>query len=356
MTVQGMVRSKLLSLHFRPWTKDWTKSHPVKQVVGPPGGLPGTLKIRGPWLVTKGQWLLPAPLDLVRETSSYKAAALSPDLNSPPSSNLPGKLVPLKPPEEWEGFAGVSGWLSWEAYQEYLIKGQVTLKPEENWWPPEKLWVEELRPGIGMEYSRNRVKEGMLYFARHVRLHEGVSLGIEVSGLESLNSPWGELPALASLGGEGRAVRLEEGPPPPWHCPPDRLREEVTASSRFKLVLTQPAWFRKGWYPDWLDPDSGSCSYNGLTARWVAARIERPVKIGGWDMAAGRPKPLRAFVPAGAVFYFDQAQATEAIFSAFWNRCLSQNPTDKNGQPIEAFDQIGFGPGLVGSWRVRDVC
>jgi CRISPR-associated protein Cmr3 len=223
------------------------------------------------------------------------------------------------------------------------------LKPEENWWPPEKLWVEELRPGIGMEYSRNRVKEGMLYFARHVRLYENVSLGIEVSGLESLDSPW-ELPTLASLGGEGRAVRLEEGPLPPWHRPPDSLRDKVTTSSRFKLVLTQPAWFQKGWYPDWLDPDSGLRSYNGLTAQWMAARIERPVKIGGWDMVAGRPKPLRAFVPAGSVFYFKlQAQGDAgAVFRAFWNRCLSQNPTD-NGQP-EAFDQIGFGHGLVGNW------
>jgi CRISPR-associated protein Cmr3 len=351
MTVQGMVRSKLLSLHCGPWTEDWTKDHPqVEQVVGPPGDLPGSLKIRGPWLVKNNQWLLPAPLDLVRKTSSHEATALSPDLDSPSSSNLPGKLVPLKPPEGWTEFAGVSGWLTWEAYQEYLIEGRVMLEPEKNWWPSEKLWVEELRPGIGMDYSRNRVKEGMLYFARHVRLYENVSLGIEVSGLESLDSPW-ELPALASLGGEGRAVRLEKSPPPPWHCPPDSLRDKVTTSSRFKLVLTQPAWFRKGWYPDWLDLDSGSCSYNGLTAQWVAARIERPVKIGGWDMAAGRPKPLRAFVPAGSVFYFElQAQGDAgAVFGAFWNRCLSQNPTD-NGQPLEAFDQIGFGHGLVGNW------
>ena len=364
LTMQGMIRSKLLSDHCGPWKENWTDSAAaVERVVGRPGGLPGTLALRGPWLVRNGQWLLPAPLDLIvkpladavaSENEAREAAALTPEpLERGRTTSHPGKLRPLQPPASWKEFKGVNGWLTWDAYREYLIQGRVSLTPKENWWPPDLLWQEELRPGIGMDYARNRVEGGMLYFARHIRLCPEVALGLEVSGLDGLPRQWTP-PALAPLGGEGRAVRLESCSPPPWHSPPEEVLSGTTSSGRFKLVLTQPAWFRKAWHPDWMNKATGDCTCNGVAFRWVAARIERAVKIGGWDLAKGRPKPLRAFVPAGTVFYFENQQDATAVCNMFWNRCVSQNPTDSGGQPLEAFDRIGFGHALVGTWKEAD--
>jgi CRISPR-associated protein Cmr3 len=371
LTIQGMIRSKLLSDYCGPWKENWTESNnSIERVVGPPGGLPGTLAIRGPWLVKDGQWLLPAPLDLVLASIAgeepptaalREAAVLAPEpMNGEckRTTSLPEKLRPLHPPKdkerkEWKDFRGLSGWLTWDAYHAYLTHGRVTLQPGKNWWRPDMLWEEELRPGIAMDYARNRVKKGMLYFARHVRLRPGVALGLEVSGLDALPRQW-TLPFLAPFGGEGRAVSVEDCSAPCW---PSSISEDVntriTRSGRFKVVLTQPAWFQKAWHPHWMNEDTGDCTYNGVGFQWVAARIERAMKIGGWDLANQRPKPLRAFVPAGSVFYFEglkDTKDTKAACDTFWNRCISQNPVDSNGNFLEAFDRIGFGHALVGNW------
>jgi hypothetical protein len=37
----------------------------------------------------------------------------------------------------------------------------------------------------------------------------------------------------------------------------------------------------------------------------VGAAIPRPLLLGGFDVAKGVPKPMRAFVPAGAVYFFE---------------------------------------------------
>lgn len=362
LTMQGMIRSKLLSDFCGAWKKNWTESNNnIKQVVGYPGGLPGTLALRGPWLVKDGQWLLPAPLDLVLAPITgeeiptdvrREAAALTPGpANSPRTTSLPEKLRPLQPPDNWENFKGVSGWLTWNAYKDYLVQGRVTLTREVNWWPRDLLWEDELRPGIGMDYARNRVREGMLYFARHVRLCPGVALGLEVSGLEVLPGQL-TLPSLAPLGGEGKAVSLDSCSSPPWQSLSNDLAEAIGFSKRCKVVLTQPAWFQNAWHPDWMDENAGWCHYGGKCFTWVAARIERAMKIGGWDLANRRPKPLRAFVPAGTVFYFEftNQEDAKAVCGHLWDRCISQNPVNSSRQPIEAFDQIGFGHTLVGNW------
>lgn len=369
LTIQGMIRSRLLSSCCGRWTEDWAKSYPaVEKVVGPPGGLPGTLTLQGPWLLREGTWLLPAPLDLVvaplsgtddTANSPRDAAAFRPVKAGARTTSLPKAFRPLQPPDKWTEFSGANGWLSWEAYQTYLLDGRVKLTPKKNWWQPDMLWDEELRPGIAMDNARNRAQEGMLYFARHTRLSSGVKIGLQVAGLDGLPQPLA-LPSLAPLGGEGKAVSLDACGPPPWGDAPRGLVDKIASSGQFKIILTQPAWFAAAWHPDWMNEQTGACVYSGgqsgrgLSFTWVAARIERPLKIGGWDLAKRRPKPLRAFVPAGSVFYFKDQKDASAVCEHFWARCLSQNPKDEHGMPVEAFEQIGFGHALVGTWKEAD--
>lgn len=231
MTVQGMLRAKLLALGCRGWQKYMadgeycTDDCPVHSVVGRVGGAPGTLAIRGPWIIADGQWLLPAPMDLVQQEQPLEYGVLSPS-SSGPSGNHPGSLYPLVPPGGWEDFKGVNGWLTWDAYSDYLLGNQVKLKQRENLWPPGDLWLEELRPGLGMDSATNRADTGLLYFPRHVRLQEKfrISLGVEVHGLQGMAKALTAV-ELASFGGEGKAVVIEQASVPPWHQPPPRVAD-----------------------------------------------------------------------------------------------------------------------------------
>ena len=91
-------------------------------------------------------------------------------------------------------------------------------------------------------------------------------------------------------------------PEPPW--------AEIEKSGRFKLVLSTPGLFAKGWLPPSLGEarEAGIWSHRGLSARLVAACLGRPDVVSGWDMATDRPKPALRSVPVGAVYWFEGFQ------------------------------------------------
>jgi CRISPR-associated protein Cmr3 len=342
MTLQGMLRSWLLARHApRALVDPAVAPADLLAVIGALGGPPGTLRLRGPWLIHQGTWLLPAPLDLIVQEGC--AECLAPRMTEDDSrgTSLPPGLRPLAPPAGWKSFEGVRGWLAWSVYADYLAGRPVRLDEGVTWFPPEALWIEEVRPGVGMDSRQNRAKDGLLYFARHIRLHPGVSLGIEVSGADDRLLG---LPAVAALGGEGKAVSLECVEPPPWR------QANPPAESQLKLVLTQPAWLQAGWHPSWMHPAEGTATWENQRLTWLAARVERPLRIGGWDLATRRPKPLRAFVPPGTVYYLKADGQASEIAAALWDGTLTENPSDSTGRPCEAFDRIGFGHVLVGTW------
>lgn len=372
MAVQGMIRSKLMSPPCNQSCLPYQHKDecPITKVAGKPGGPPGSLLIQGLWLMHDKHWLLPSPLDLIcekteepsqtgesEESKTITPQTFKPSANPTQQSNLPfSELRPLRPPEEWlkenKDFSGVSGYLTWEAFEKYLLDDPLTLTPKKDLWPNGQLFLEELRPGIKMEYKRNRVEEGHLYFARHTRLQDHVSLGVTLEGLGETKFAKS---FLANFGGEGRGVIVESTSEPLWRSWPDKLLKGITETGRFKLVLTQPAWFREGWLPGWIDKDTGK-AFKEVTFTLVAARVERSIKIGGWDLVKKDQKPLRAFVPAGSVYYFqlDNKDHAKVIMNCFWNKSISENPKNEKGQAIEAFEKIGFGHVLVGTWSYAE--
>ena len=119
-----------------------------------------------------------------------------------------------------------------------------------------------------------------------------------------------------------------------------------------RLVLVTPAEFERGWLPDGFDesPDPERGPYlgriPGLDAELAlrAAIVPRPQHLSGWDMARRRPRPTRRLVPAGAVYFFQRADAkpfTAEDRRALWLRAWGRGTTD------------GLGLVVAGRWDIQ---
>jgi CRISPR-associated protein Cmr3 len=84
---------------------------------------------------------------------------------------------------------------------------------------------------------------------------------------------------------------------------------------RFKVYLQTPAIFENGFLPRWVkDPQSqnGLCEYQGLKLRLLSAATGSYAPLGGFDMKANKPKPMRRALEAGSVFYFELFEPSPA--------------------------------------------
>jgi CRISPR-associated protein Cmr3 len=132
---------------------------------------------------------------------------------------------------------------------------------------------------------------------------------------------------MLQIGGEAKAALYHEVNIIP------SLTAGGSARGRFKLYFATPTYFTSGWQPnDWGQFITGG------SVRLVAAAVPRPQPIGGFDIARRQHKPMRRFVPAGSVFFFEsdkQVTIPEVI-------------TDDDG--AARLGQIGFGQVFVGRW------
>lgn len=160
-----------------------------------------------------------------------------------------------------------------------------------------ELWATEPRVGLERDNTSRTAVRGKLYAPVHVRLRQGVCLGVEVTG------PWDRMqpPApLVSLGGEHRTAHVEMVERPALPAPPATLHPAPGGGECVTLSLVTPARVDAAW----LTP-------NGPLpggARIVSACLGKPVPIGGWDSrsnngAARGPRALRGFLPAGSTWF-----------------------------------------------------
>jgi CRISPR-associated protein Cmr3 len=342
-TVQGMIRSALIARYQPGALRGEPLGKELCRVVGNLGEPPGTLEVQGPWL-------LPAPLTLVRRADpenpdQYEAAPLRPRLadGAGQGANLPCGLRPLVPPDGWEAVSAVDGWLTWSAYSAILEGGRFELKAAENWFRPADLWTTEDRGGTAIDFDSRHASEGLLWYTRHVRLLQrfagrggDVGIGVLVRGIEPYSIT--KAAVACPFGGEGRAARISPAEKPPW------VDRQVKLTGKTLCVLTTPAWFASGWCPSWADPVAGRATLNGAELGFLAARVERPVRIGGWDLYRRQPKPLRAFAPAGSVYFFEEVANTLGTLCRLCETSITETLSG------EEFHKLGFGHALVGCW------
>lgn len=220
-----------------------------------------------------------------------------------------------------EGF-----WIAERQFAEYLDGKELTVGDCEC---EDKLFIREYRSGNALRYDKRRVhsEEGMLYTASFIRPQSDVGLLIWVS-----DSIADVLPddGCFRMGGEGRSTRytkLEPG----MVIPQSPLNHTWrTDQQRLKIVFLTPTYFSRGWLPE----------LQRFTDFLVAATLGRYTTIGGWDLRLNQPRPIRRYVPAGSVYYFEfpDEQRPDSLQ-------LLGLPNDE--LPLH---QLGYGQIAVGIW------
>lgn len=233
-----------------------------------------------------------------------------------------------------------------------------------RWWSEEHFatWlagrpVPTRAPGHAFETSR-RVQVHVGIRPEELTADEGVLFSHDVVETLEPDAEWaigievalppGDTAGVATLGSDGRLIRIEALPDQAFDLADSVLEAFRAGSAGLRLVVTSPACFGRGWLPDGLD--SRGREYrgrvDGLDVEVVlrAAVVPRPLHVSGWDMAARAPKPTSRMVPPGAVYFFERVDGQafgEAEVRALWLAALGAR-TDE-----------GFGRVVPGTWNPR---
>jgi CRISPR-associated protein Cmr3 len=134
--------------------------------------------------------------------------------------------------------------------------------------------------------------------------------------------------SVVTLGGERQMAFLEPLAadalrglePPGWLA-------SIRPGTRARVILLTPAIFGDGAVP-----------FELAGARVVAAKVDRPEVVSGWDFETNRPKPTRRMAPAGSVYWVDVPNDSWA--RNLWLSSVSHDEQDRRD---------GFGTAVVGA-------
>ncbi len=307
------------------------------------------IEVRGPWLCELGdddaptRTLFPAPRDCVwfgsptgpSSAGPRRRYRLAPAESPSGLSNLPDGLEVLQPrldlpdgkpargPRFWS-FAEMSAWLANPT--DYILFQKPPGMPG--------LTVEE-RTHVAIQWSSGTAEDGQLFSVEGLRFtwrpeqtgpvrRFALVLGCDDERLAK--------PDPALLGGEARLSSFTPGAAAAWPALPENL---TPSSRRLRVVLVTPGIFANGFVP-------AGKAFAG--ARLVAAAVDRPQHISGWDFTkprGGAPKKSRRMAPAGSVYWLEFATVKEAQTWArsHWMTCISDDEQDRRD---------GFGLCMVG--------
>ncbi len=300
---------------------DWSDKNAVATLVGGADD-PAPLCFSGPYVLKTQQRLYPLPLHLLYHEPTKTWQALVPS-DERYETDMGTRQLPRRDSSEdaevlQEAKAVEGGWLD-AANMQRVLNGFL---PEEL-IPSEKIFVREARAGIGRDNLKSVVNEGQLYFSRHLRLNEQITLGMGLGGV----APWTG-GRMLRLGGEGRLAHAHSEQMPMALSAP-------TIQGKGKgliLILLTHGDFKGKSEPDWQQVP-------GKLER-VSACVGKPVREGGWDYAKRGPKALKALVPAGSV-YFVRAP----------DENLAELIQQLHGTQIGTRQAFGYGEIAVGLWK-----
>ncbi len=281
----------------------------------------------------------PAPFDLVRKKEKDKERRERLDGNRLSfvndnamftSSPTPRLLGTSKADEAVEA---VGGYVSAEGLAAYMRGEQVAAA---EIMEASNLYTPEPKLGIGLNYQSGTTEEGLIYTMAMQRLKPGVTLAVSAEGFDSTLE-------LLRLGAEARAAEVLDGPAVAWPA------AVTPVGKSFTLYLATPAVFKQGWLPDFLDPTSHTGELGGASVKLLAASTGRYIPLGGWDIVAGRPKPMRRAVPAGSVYHFSITGGTFDVVAVHGLPLGTNFPHSgrKDGDHL-TYQQQGFGIAYIG--------
>lgn len=346
-TLLGAVRTAIgdawHAQHGSSW-RDFENNVGLRSLIGFGDDL-GTLQVRGPWLQRGSQRLYPAPFNLMHKKDVYflmgLGGAVRCDLGMVRLPLLPKAVKGLG--EDLAGAKPAEGaWLTQEGLQAVL---QGKAPAAKDVVQRNALYQPEPRLGIGRDNQRGAVQEGLLYQTRHLRMADGVSVGMALQGLDerfaALHMPEH---LLVRLGGEGRQAMLSVQQPKSSCAVPMPAIDKGDGSQPTAVLYAltssacaadQPAGIPLGFerkaLPDGTDVWEGMLG--GVKLRVFCAITGRTIREGGWDLARHQARAVQSFTPAGCALYVT---------------ALEGDITTLHDQPIGSQAQWGRGHYWVG--------
>ncbi len=199
--------------------------------------------------------------------------------------------------------------------------------------------TEERRTHVAIDDDAGTAEDAQLFGSSGSRYAPGAAIGFEVHGL-----PLPSAVGVEVLGGESRPSTRSPSAAPvwwEWSSVERRYRDAIHRlagrSPLLRLQLVTPGCFG-GWRPPDLD---------GLTL--VAAAVPGFQAISGWDLKAGRQRPVRRLVPPGAVYWYrpDDASALIKHAERLWHEPLPGVLPDA-GPFLSKPEHDGYGQVLPG--------
>jgi CRISPR-associated protein Cmr3 len=336
-TIYGALRSHILSncwSEFNKFKNDQGQiPEDVKKEIGTPTDL-GSLALCQFTLAKRNgnniEQLFPMPKDVVQEkgVEDGKPCILTPlNLsNSKTITDLPAGLSNMWNPTE-KPMEAVSGFLSSKEMGNYLLGAAPSITEAD------KLFKTEERTGIQKNRETRSVETGRLYSVEYFRLNGDTGFAVEVDNTILLPES-----GILRLGGDNRSAMYAAGS---WtEISVEPIKRKITDTKRFKLVLTTPAIFNKGWLPDWINADTMQGQINGIKVKLISACVGKPIGIGGYDFVKNHPKVMKKAVPAGSVYYFELTEGdVDSLFKNVWLKSISDEKA-----------QEGFGITLIGGY------
>lgn len=295
--------------------------------------------------------LFPLPLDLVAESSGggttvlpARPVELSPALRS----SYPLPMHPVVTQSK-RGKPAAGLWLKRAGWQDYLngkVPGAGQLVSSSDLWKPDP------RTGIGLNAHTRSVDEGRLFTAEAAAFrqqHRGAN-SYTTGFLAAVRGATPPQNGMVRLGADGRAAAVHALPD---FAPPEPDFEAITASGRCRIVLATPGIFERGWLPEGVREQNGQYLFDlhGVRGRLAAAAVPRAGVVSGWNLAAEKPKPAQRAVPAGAVYWLDQLEATPEALRDLAARGLGGEPCGDPQQRqaeqqrrAEGFNRIWIAP------------
>ncbi len=242
----------------------------------------------------------PVPNDVVRKDEDDEILKLTPilkeELKIPDTENYACFSIHSKIKEK-------KGLMPFDALKDYLWGG----KPDKS-QIIDIPYKTELRTGIQLEKGTKTTVEGHLYTAEFLRLKDWKEHWEFVVWIEDEHGLLDEYLSkneneVIRLGGEGKGaictkideINLAD------KLGFSELIERINEEKRFKLYLASPSCFNGHEPPsDKLERELGV-----EKLRLIAKLPGKPIYIGGYDFAMNREKPLRRWVNAGAVYYYE---------------------------------------------------
>ncbi|MBU0655545.1 MAG: type III-B CRISPR module-associated protein Cmr3 [Gammaproteobacteria bacterium] len=338
-TLAGAVRT-LIGEHLHvKWDEfDQKKGeHPLATHIGFGESL-GNLRFEGPWLAwgedDKRERFYPAPLHLMRKGEKLFQLTLDVVENVVRCDWGENVRLPKLPDgDEPKGSKPLeNAWLNQAGWKAVLQGDKPT---SEQIHDAKNLFEQESRLGIARDNATRSVQKGLLYQTQHIRPKAGMSIELDVEGLPAA------MPnnAIIRLGGEGRTASLSV------KSTGNTLPKVSISGTTFALYLLTPLYGSPclDFHRKACNPTVWRGTLNGIALTLHGAITGKVQRVGGWDMAANKPRPVKSLVPAGSVFFcsVDDGDIQAAINAL-------------HDQRIGDFTEYGYGHLAVGVWDDND--